>query len=90
MAEAVYLMCALTSFACAALLFRSYTKTRMRLILWTALCFVGLAASNAMLVVDLALVDHIDFRNYRTAAALVGVTILLYGMISRRSEEVPS
>jgi hypothetical protein len=90
MAEAVYLMCALASIACAALLFRSYTRTRMGLILWTALCFVGLAASNMLLVIDLAVVDRIDFRNYRTGAALVGVTILLYGMITRRSEEARS
>ncbi len=82
MAEAVYLLCALTSLACAGLLLRSYTRSRMRLILWTSLCFIGLAVSNILLVVDLAIVASTDLRVVRNIAALGGVGFLLYGMVT--------
>lgn len=82
MAEAVYMLCALTSLACAGLLLRSYRRSHMSLILWTSLCFIGLALNNVLLFVDLALVGpHIDLRVFRNAAALGGVAILLLGMI---------
>jgi hypothetical protein len=81
MAEAVYLMCAVTSLACAALLIRSYRRSHMRLILWTSLCFLGLAANNLLLVVDLAIIESIDFRIARAMVSLAGVAILLWGMI---------
>ncbi len=82
MAEAVYLLCALTSLACAGLLLRSYTRSRMSLILWTSLCFIGLAVSNILLVIDLAIVKSTDLRIVRNIAALGGVGVLLYGMVT--------
>jgi hypothetical protein len=82
MAEAVYLLCALTSLACAGLLLRSYTRSRMSLILWTSLCFIGLAVSNILLVIDLAIVTSTDLRIVRNIAALGGVGVLLYGMVT--------
>ena len=48
MAEAVYLLCAVTSLVCAGLLVRSYRRSRMKLILWTSLCFMGLAINNVL------------------------------------------
>lgn len=56
MAEAVYLLCAVTSLVCAGLLVRSYRRSRMKLILWTSLCFMGLAVNNVLLFVDLAII----------------------------------
>lgn len=82
MAEAVYLLCAVTGLACAALLLRSYRRNRMQLILWTSLCFVGLAINNVLLVVDLALVPELDLLDWRNATALAAVAILLFGLIS--------
>ena len=35
----VYVLCLLTSLACAVLLLRSYRQTRIRLLLWSGLCF---------------------------------------------------
>jgi hypothetical protein len=81
MATAVYILCALTSTACALLLARSYLHTRTRLLLWSALCFMFLALNNLLLVVDLALWTSHDLRVTRTATALAGVTVLLYGFI---------
>ena len=75
------LLAALTSFACMALLFRAYAANGVRLLLWSALCFVCLTANNVLLFVDLVVFPDIDLRSYRLAAALVGILFLLYGFI---------
>ena len=81
MAETVYFLCAGTSFLCAWLLLRSYVRTRSRLLLWSSLCFVALAVNNALLVVDLVLVPTIDLTLWRSATALVGLLLLVYGLV---------
>ena len=82
----LYLLAALTSIACMVLLFRGYARTGTRLLLWSALCFVGLTVNNALLFVDLVLLpDAIDLRLYRHLAALGGMLFLIYGFI-RESE----
>ncbi|NVJ06780.1 hypothetical protein HUW63_16215 [Myxococcus sp. AM001] len=82
MAEAVYLLCALTSVACAVLLLRAYKRTGMRLLLWSGLCFVGMVVSNALLFVDLVLLPTtIDLFMPRTLATLSSASVLLYGLI---------
>ena len=48
---AVYGLCLLTSGLCAALLFRSYSRSRQPLLLWSALCFLLLAIANLLVVV---------------------------------------
>jgi hypothetical protein len=78
---AVYLLCAATSIACAVLLVRGYRASRTRLLLWSSLCFVGLAVNNALLFVDLVLVPGADFSLVRTAAAAVGVAALVFGLV---------
>ena len=70
----------LTSLACMVLLFRGYAASGVRLLLWSALCFVFLTLNNFFLVLDLAIVD-VDFRPYRLVTALLGVSFLLYGFI---------
>ena len=83
MAEAVYLLCAVTSLACAGLLLRSYRRSRLRLILWTSLCFIGLAANNVILFIDLIIVPTTtDLILPRNIASLAGVLLLLYGMVN--------
>lgn len=77
----VYLMCAASSLACTALLFRSYLKTRTALLLWSALGFVCLSANNIFLVCDLVLFPDINFLPYRQMAALAAIAVLLYGFI---------
>jgi hypothetical protein len=70
----------LTSIACMILLFRGYAASGVRLLLWSALCFVFLTGNNFFLVLDLIITD-IDFRPWRLVTALVGVAFLLYGFI---------
>jgi hypothetical protein len=75
------LLAALTSIACMQLLFRAYARTGVRLLLWSALCFVCLAVNNVLLFFDMVVFPDIDLRPYRLGAALLGVLFLLYGFI---------
>jgi hypothetical protein len=87
MAEAVYILCAATSLACALLLFRGYSRSRMRFLVWSSLCFVGLAINNVLLFVDKIVLPetdrfwNVEFAIWRSAAALLGFGLLLYGLI---------
>lgn len=81
MAETVYLLCAATSAACAVLLLRGHHRTGTPLLLWSGLCFVGLALTNAMLVVDLILIPDVDLSTWRLLPAAAGVAFLLYGLV---------
>jgi hypothetical protein len=72
----------LTCLACTALLYRQYTRTRLGLLFWAALCFVFLSFSNVLLFFDVVLFPtDVDLRLYRLSTALVGVAFLLYGFI---------
>jgi hypothetical protein len=81
MANAIYVLCAATSLICAALLFRGYSKTGARLLLWSALCFFGLFLNNALLVVDIRIGAALDLALWRTIPAVVGVTLLIFGLV---------
>jgi hypothetical protein len=81
MAEAVYLLCAVTSVMCAVLLLRGYRATQTRLLFWSSLCFTGLAINNFVLLVDLMVMPDIDFSIARNAIALAAMSILLYGLV---------
>jgi hypothetical protein len=78
----LYVLAVLTCLACTVLLFRGYARSGLRLLLWSALCFVFLTANNLLLFFDLVLFpSELDLRLYRLASALVGLGFLLYGFI---------
>ena len=77
----IYSLCALTAFACAWLLLRTYARSRYKLLLWGGLCFVGLTLNNLLLIVDKFLVPYIDLSTWRLVVALAAVLIFLYGLI---------
>ncbi|HEX4422177.1 MAG TPA: DUF5985 family protein [Kofleriaceae bacterium] len=81
MAEAVYVLCCLTSLFCAGLLVRSFRINRPRLLLWSSLCFVGLALNNALLVIDLMLVPQVNLAALRSTVAAIAMFLLLVGLI---------
>jgi hypothetical protein len=81
MATAVYVLCGLTSALCAWLLLRSYFETRVRLLLWSGLCFVGLALNNVVLFIDKVVAPDIDLSAYRASTGLAGIAVLLFGLI---------
>ena len=77
----VYLLCFATSAACALLLARSYFASRARLLLWSAICFLFLAANNLVVVVDMLMIPEISFRVLRLLLALAAVSVLLFGFV---------
>jgi len=81
MAEVVYALCAITSILCAALLWRGFRTSRIRLLLWASLCFIGFALNNLLLFVDLILLPQVDLFLWRTLPALLGVMLFLYGLV---------
>lgn len=81
MPELVYVLCALTSVLCAGLLLRSYRANRSRLLLWSTLCFVGLAINNILLFVDIVLVPQVDLRWLRSGSAFIAMILLTIGLI---------
>lgn len=81
MAEAVYILCALTSITCATLLWSAYRKAYGRLLFWSALCFAGLAVNNILLFVDLVMVPAVDLSVVRSLIALASIGALIYGLL---------
>ena len=80
-ANVVYILCAATSSLCAGLLFRGYRRSGARLLFWSALCFVGLALNNVMLIVDVRVMPGMDLSVWRMVPAVAGAALLLYGLI---------
>jgi len=81
MAPLIYTLCALTCLVSAVLLLRSYAHTKVHLLLWSGLCFVGLTASNLLLVLDRIVFPEVDLSTPRLAAALLGLLLMLFGLI---------
>jgi hypothetical protein len=86
---AVYILCFLTSAACAWLLGRSYSRSRAPLLLWSSICFVFLALNNLVLVLDLVVWPSpaVDLRLPRLLLALAASCSLLFGFIWKVEKE---
>lgn len=81
LANAIYVLCALTSILCAALLIRGYRDSRVRLLFWSAWCFVGLALNNILLILDVRVLPDVNLEIWRTVPAVIGVALLVYGLV---------
>lgn len=81
MQEAIYALCAVTALTCAALLLRSYARTRFRLLLWSGLCFAGLTANNVLLTLDRVVFTDVDLTTWRLLIALVSLLLLIGGLV---------
>ena len=77
----LYTLAVLTCLACTVLLFRGYARSGLRLLLWSALCFVFLTLNNVLLFFDLIVFAELDLRPWRLGAALIGLLFLLYGFL---------
>ena len=77
----VYGLCVVTSATCTVLLLRGYARSRLPLLLWSGLCFLGFTLNNLLLFVDMNVIPLVDLSAWRTLPALIGVLLLLYGMI---------
>ena len=79
----VYILCALTSAACAIMLLRGYFRSRARFLLWSSLCFIAFFVNNMLLMIDkLFIPDRVAFpQSIRGSIALIGLLLLIYGLI---------
>ena len=83
----VYVLCFLTSAACAWMLGRSYLRSGTRLLLWSAVCFLFLAINNLLLVLDLVVwPDDVDLRIPRLLLSLAAVLSLIWGFVWEAEE----
>jgi hypothetical protein len=83
MVELVYILCAITGLACAALLARAYFRNPSHLLLWSSVCFAALALNSILVVVDLMLLPStIDLRITRLVVAGAGLVLLLGALIT--------
>lgn len=82
MGAIIYFLCALTSLACFALLWRGWRRTGAALLLWSALCFAIIAVANVLLVVDkLVLGENIDLTPVRLVITLGALLLLIFGLV---------
>ncbi|HJT97096.1 MAG TPA: DUF5985 family protein [Rhodanobacteraceae bacterium] len=81
MASFVYGLVALTSLLCAVLLLRAYGRSRLRVLLWSGLCFCGLVVSNGVLILDKLVFPEIDLFPLRLWITLLSLLLLLFGLI---------
>ena len=77
----VYILCFITSLASAVLLLRAYWSSGSRLLLWSSLCFFGMALNNALLYVDLLVGKEVDLSTLPGLASLISSMLLVYGLI---------
>jgi len=80
MAVLVSILGSLTALVCAVLLLRGYGRSRQRLLLWSALCFFGLAFGNSLLVADLLQTD-LDLHVARLGVTAVAMMVMLYSLV---------
>jgi hypothetical protein len=80
-ATAVYVLCAIAASACAVLLARSYAQSGLRLLLWSAVCFSGLALNNIVLFIDKVVATDTDLSAWRILPVALGLAALVYGLV---------
>lgn len=80
-AKTIYLLCAAASLVVALMLLRQYLKSRTRLLLWSLVCFTGLAVNNVLVYIDLVVYTGVDLSLYRSAAGAAAMAAMLYGLV---------
>ena len=81
MGPLIYMLCALTAFACFGLLLRGWRANRAPLLFWSALCFAGLTVSNVLLVLDKLVLPNVDLTPLRSTVTLASLLLLIVGLV---------
>ncbi|HUB28457.1 MAG TPA: DUF5985 family protein [Terracidiphilus sp.] len=81
MNEVLYTVTFLTTLLCAVLLLRAFGRVRRKLLLWSGLCFLGLAASNLLKIADLVIFRDVDLYSYRVGSGALAMALLMYGLV---------
>lgn len=81
MGPAVYVLGVAITLLCGFLLARAYGRVRRRLLLWSSICFFGLAVSNLLVFLDLVIFPEIDLYRWRLGTGAIAMLVLVYGLI---------
>jgi hypothetical protein len=81
MTGVVYVLCAATCLLCAVMLFRGYSRSRVRLLFWAGLCFAGLMLDNIITYVDVVVVPDLSLAVWRKLPGLVALVLLIFGLV---------
>jgi hypothetical protein len=84
MAAAVYILGIIVTLSCGILLIRAYGRVGKRLLLWSGICFLGLALSNLLLFLDMVVFPNVDLYLWRLLTAALAMMVLVYGLIWER------
>jgi heme A synthase len=71
----------LVALLCGVLLARGYKQSRQRLLLWSSICFLGIALHSGLIFVDLVMLPRTDLHMLRRGVIAVAMIVLLYGLI---------
>ncbi len=82
MAKLVYVLCLITSLGCAGMLYHSFRNGGSKLLLWCAMCFLGLAMNNLILFLDFFVILNIDLSPYRNFFGVLATTLMVWGLVS--------
>jgi hypothetical protein len=77
----IYSLCAATALTCSAMLWRSYRRNGVRLLFWSSVCFLGLAAESVLLYVDRIVYSQVDLSLYRNLLGLAALSSLIFALI---------
>lgn len=82
-ADAVNLLCTLTSLVCTILLARGYMRSRVPLLLWSAVCFGLFTVNNILLFIDIDsyMFPPTNLASVRAIPSAIGVVVLCYALI---------
>ena len=87
MAEAIYIVAAVTCLLCTVLLLRQWRATKLKLLFWSGICFLTLTAANILLFVVLIVLPEIDLATYRNGTTVLAIIFMLYGLVTGRKEQ---
>jgi hypothetical protein len=81
MGPVTYIVVTLICLASSILLLRGYMRDKMNLLLWSGVCFAGLAVSNLLVFVDLVMLPNANLYLVRLITAAASMALLLFGLI---------
>jgi hypothetical protein len=81
MALLVYVLCLVTATACSVVLFAASRRRDAPLLWWSSMCFAGLAANDALVLLDLYVVLDVSLLMARRVVGFLAVLLMLVGLI---------
>jgi hypothetical protein len=63
------------------MLLRGYGRSKVRLLFWAGLCFIGLMIENIMLYFDVVVYPGIDLAIWRKIPGLLAMAVLVFGLV---------